>query len=205
MSTHIEDQQVAVRIPMAPNWMGATGALLLIAESGDNNVSTFVERNLRTYEVRAKSWSPVTFRVGEWEAMRDIVERAASCEGGMLRLAGSSHTKSENYIKKWRSAVEAPYTLDDLAAAGIEVASCFTIDEADVEERMRERYEKLVAAHPPESIEGSSKRAFTFNLGDPQHVLRIHEAYYLGGDYAHFRFFKVRGPREAVVRRLRAA
>ena len=85
------------------------------------------------------------------------------------------------------------------------MTSCITIDESEIEGRLRERYEKLVAAHPCESIEGSQKRAFTFNLSDPQHVLRIHEAYPMAREYAHLRFFKVRGPREAVIQRLRAA
>ncbi|MBS1080906.1 MAG: hypothetical protein ABF572_10750 [Gluconobacter sp.] len=71
---------------------------LLMELGGDNNV----------YEgrgsLRARSWSLIG--AGQnWEIMRQVVQYAASCEGGGMRFSGASETQAETYIRKCRTVL----------------------------------------------------------------------------------------------------
>ena len=96
MSTHIQDNLLALRVPKE-HANHYDDILILLAEGGDNNV--IVTRTGR----RARDWYPVAVGV-EWSVLAEVCRGAAACCGGCLKLHGR-HTTPEGYIKAWRKAV----------------------------------------------------------------------------------------------------
>ena len=207
MSHFIEDTQVAIELPaLEQHYQGHP--ILLIAEGGDNNVSEFVERGFRSYEVRARDWNAVAFGA-RWEVMTRIVERAADCEGGMLVLSGQRRTLPEAYIRRWRSVVNAPATLADLERAGITITAKLTVDTSGLTSQHQQQVlADLVQTMRKETCWQGERPTITFDLRVPEQVEGLRTSYgvatSLWGEHAHFRVFTVKGSRGAVVRREKA-
>lgn len=76
--------------------------VFLLEDIGDNNVWTVGGKS------RAHRWICVDVHTENyaWLAMREVVQRAASCCGGSLKFYGSSrYVRPEAYIGRWRRAI----------------------------------------------------------------------------------------------------
>lgn len=203
MSTHIEDQQVVVRPPMEGNIFADT-ALLLIAESGDNNCSQIIDRGGRQCEVRAKSWGAIVLGAG-YEVMQAIVERAASCEGGMLKLAGRSSTLPETYIKRWRHALNEAVTVHVARRCGLTLDAAVVLKRDSFTDKYQlDAFDEIAAVAACEAVPEGTK--FRFDLDHPLHVNALLRAYRLLGANAYaWQAVRIRGPRDARVHLAAAA
>ncbi|MBV1838520.1 hypothetical protein [Acetobacter estunensis] len=112
MSHRIAYDAVAVRFPIEtlreafPQTRLFDDQFLLFELGGDNNVTTSQYRGNRVVEIRMRSWSLMAS--GQKSTiMRTVVENAAWCESGCLRLSGSRDTQAETFIRRYRSVVEA--------------------------------------------------------------------------------------------------
>lgn len=107
MSSTIEFRRVVLeaRIPSA-HYPFSDPLYFGFAECGDSNLIEYGSNRI------ARSWSLV-YLDRDYEFMKRVVEGAASCESGILRLPGSRRTKPESYIANWRKTMAEPILLSD--------------------------------------------------------------------------------------------
>ncbi|GBQ21554.1 hypothetical protein AA0472_0487 [Acetobacter estunensis NRIC 0472] len=112
MSHRIAYDAVAVRFPIDalreafPETRLFDDQFLLFELGGDNNLTVQQYRGNRLVEIRVRDWS-LMGSGKKYEVMTGVVETAAWCEGGGLRLSGSRDTQAETFIRRYRNIVDA--------------------------------------------------------------------------------------------------
>lgn len=159
MSTHITDEIVAVQVGEEYG-----RPFLIVAElGGDNNVR---ERDTGR---RARDWCATAVGV-DWGIIGEAAHIAASCAGGMLRLAKRSNTTPEAYIRAYRRALARALTVEEARAAGMTIKLRLRLFDTDEDKYARERLDK--AGHPSSRTDYYKAPAtvYEFALADPAQV-----------------------------------
>ncbi|MFT8718485.1 hypothetical protein [Acetobacter sp.] len=127
MSHRIAYDAVAVRFPIEtlreafPQTRLFDDQFLLFELGGDNNLTVQQYRGNRLVEIRVRDWSLMASGK-KYQVMTTVVETAAWCEGGGLRLSGSRDTQAETFIRRYRNIVDAavaPETLGRLLGCSV--------------------------------------------------------------------------------------
>ncbi|NHN93526.1 hypothetical protein [Acetobacter sicerae] len=119
MSHRIAYDAVAVRFPIDalrsafPETRLFDDQFLLFELGGDNNLTTQQYRGNRLVEIRVRDWSLMASGK-KYEVMKTVVENAAWCENGCLRLSGSRDTQAETFIRRYRNVVDVAVTPETL-------------------------------------------------------------------------------------------
>lgn len=121
MSTHIVDEQVAIRFSgdslrsHYDHWAFHADYYFLLQLGGDNNT---VQSHPRTgSDVRSRKWRLIAAGV-EYQVMQAVVHAAADCEGQTVRFANDSSTMAESYIRRGRKAIAEALTFEAAANCG---------------------------------------------------------------------------------------
>ncbi len=186
MSTHIEFEQVAVRLTADQVGSGLyrDDYLVLMVCGGDNNCIGPDGRIHRAWYIMG---------YGEhYSVIRQVVHRAADCESGMLRMDSLSHSaRPEAYIKRWRQRLASAWSLDDAFAAGFHFSLRLELDAARIDTVQatahgRDRLQRLTALRPPFEVpNGAFGSAGTcqrhaFSVTDPEQMALFNEMHDLG-------------------------
>lgn len=157
MSHRIVYDILAVRFPgealrsHVDHYRFVDDAFLLLELGGDNNCYTVVGRSER----RARAWDVLALGC-DWEVMRQAATFSSSCEGGGLRLTGSSRTQAETYIRRHRQAVATAAMPDAAGHVGLSCSVTLRIDAAPLSRRSLDELEALrafgVSAESPEGV-----------------------------------------------------
>ena len=108
-----------------------------------------------------------------WQVIAQAVDSASDCEGGMLRLAKSSHTTPESYIRAHRKAVEdAVNGFEGAGQRGLIVRPQLRFDAANPADSDKYTLDKLTEAIQPEteSWYGHIYTVFHFDVSKPEQL-----------------------------------
>jgi hypothetical protein len=167
MSYRIVYDLAAVRLPaetLRPHVADSSfyaDQYLLMELGGDNNV----------YEghgsLRARSWSLIG--AGQnWEIMREVVQYAASCEGGGMRFYGASETQAETYIRKCRTVLRDAVGAQALLDRGMTCTGKFALRKGPVSAWLHKRVDELSAIKAPEMTGETPLWSWLNLLRDPK-------------------------------------
>ena len=185
MSTHIEFEQVAVRLtPKQVQSEWGDSYLILLVDGGDNN-SIGLDGRI------ARRWYVMGYGVHD-SAMRQVVNRAADCESGLLRMDSRARgVRPEAYIRRWRQRFDEAWTLDYAAAARFTFAFRIDMDAERIAMAMTsaigvERLRRLRDACPPITVSNpafastGTVQRHEFSVADPAQMAMFNDMHDLG-------------------------
>lgn len=160
MSTHIVDEQVAIRFSgdalrsHYDHWSFHADYYLFVQLGGDKNTT---EPHPRTGAyVRSRKWRLLAAGA-QYQVMTAVVHAAADCEGQTVRLAGDSSTTPESYIRSGRRSIAEALSSEAVATSGLTMGA---VIKCPVSNAILSDFDRLSAIVAP-SFDGS---VYTWNL-----------------------------------------
>ena len=161
MSSYIVDKIVAVKLPKAAS-DDYDDSFILCMLGGSSNCFDGSGRNAR----RCRSWQAQA--IGHaYEVIGEACKMAGECEGGMVKMAGSSHTSPESFIKRCRTALAEAVPFDaqwDMAEVRVKLS--LTLSRKLAEGDAKWAYDKAIDAGITCTETEDGGTLFDFNIND---------------------------------------